>query len=155
LIAGGSFTVTPRTQINFSPASRSFDDLRRDESADFVGVVKLKETPPPPSTPECSDFEKERIGANLIASNGVQWRRNIERERSQIIAATFGADRNAVATLGPIEFRPAVPTCSVAFITARYQWQVRADLPQGIKTVPVPRVTRFTCGKALGGWFCR
>lgn len=155
LLAGGSFTITP-AQTSLSPTSRSFNDLRRDESADFVALVKPKEeTQTPTPKTECSDSDKERIAANLIASFGASWRRNIEQERSRIIAATFGVDvQTAVATLGPIEFQPTLPKCSAAVVTARYVWQVKADLPQGIKAVTVPRVRRFACGKVLGAWIC-
>jgi hypothetical protein len=156
LRAGGSYTITPQAKTSFTPASRSFNDLRRDESADFVAVAKQKEdtqTPTPPS--ECSDSERERIGAGLIASLGAQWRSVIDRERPQIIAATFGVDvKTAVATLGRIEFRPMITTCSAALITARYEWQVQADLPQGVKAVTVPRVKRFACWSGRGGWSC-
>lgn len=157
LMAGGSYTITPVAQTSFSPTIRSFSDLRRDESADFVGLVKFKEevkpTPTPTPAPECSDSDKERIGANLIAFNEAQWRRNIEQERAPIIARTFDV-KSAVATLGPIDFQFAVPTCSTAFITARYQWQVKADLPHGVKSVTVPRVKRFICRKVFGRWSC-
>lgn len=157
LRAGGNYTITPQAQTSFSPASRSFDDLRRDESADFVAVAKQKEdtqTQTPRS--ECSDSERERIGAGLVASYGARWRSAIDRERSQIIAATVGVDvKTAVATLGRIEFRPAVAMCSAAVITAKYEWQVKADLPQGFKAVTVPRVKRFVCGnRGLAGWSC-
>ena len=155
LVAGLSYTITPVAQMSFSPTSRSFNNLRVDESADFVALVKPREeiqTPTPKA--ECSDSDKERIAANLIASNGAQWRRIIEQERSRIIAATFGVEvKTAVATLGSLDFRPAVMTCSTLVITARYTWQVKADLPQGVKAVTVPRLKSFTCRK-WGGWSC-
>jgi hypothetical protein len=157
LMAGGSYTITPVAQTSFSPTIRSFSDLRRDESADFVGLVKVKEEekPSPTPAPDCSDSDKERIVANLIASNGAQWRRDIEQERSRVIAATFGVDvKTAVATLVSLDFRPALMTCSTVVITARYTWQVKADLPQGVKVVTVPRVKSFTCRKQWGTWFC-
>ncbi len=156
LRAGGSYTIAPVAQMSFSPTSRSFNDLRRDESADFVALVKPREETqiPTPKT-ECSDSDKERIAANLISSFAAQWRRKIEQERSRIIAATFGVEvQSAVATLGPIEFQSTFTKCSAAVVTARYTWQVKADLPQGVKTVTVPGVKRFACGKVFGPWIC-
>ena len=41
LRAGGSYTVTPRAQMNFAPASRSFNDLKQDGSADFLAQIKV------------------------------------------------------------------------------------------------------------------
>jgi hypothetical protein len=156
LLAGGSYIITPVAQTSVNPTSRSFSNLRRDESADFVAAVKPREEIQIP-TPreECSYADTERIGANLIASFGPQWRRRIEQERSQIIVATFGDVQSAVATLVSLEFQPTFTNCSAAVITARYAWQVKADLPQGLKTVTVPRVRRFRCGKLPGGiWVC-
>ena len=157
LRAGGSYTITPQAKTSFTPASRSFNDLRRDESADFVAAAKQKEdTQATTPASECSDSERERIGAGLITSFAAQWRSTIDRERSKILATTVGADvKTAVATLGRIEFRPTITTCSAAFITATYEWQVKADLPQGPKAVTVPRVKRFVCGNGgYAGWFC-
>jgi hypothetical protein len=157
LIAGGSYTITPVAQTSFSPTSRPFNNLRQDESADFVALVKPREeTQTPTPSAECSDFDKERLAANLIATFGPQWRRNIEQEeRSRIIATAFGGEvKTAVATLGPFGFRSVVPTCSTAIITARYVWQVKADLPQGVKAVIVPGAKTFICGKGFGGWTC-
>ena len=154
LRAGGSYTITPRALTSFKPASRSFDNLRRDESADFLGLVKLEVTQTTTPT-ECSETEKEHIGASLIATFGDRWRRNIERERSRIIAETVNVDvKNAVANLGPIEFQPTVTKCSAALVTARYAWQVKADLPQGLKVVTVRRESRFVCTKVFGAWLC-
>jgi|GEM_PF-2421134 len=144
LRAGGSYTITPQAPTSFKPASRFFDNLRRNEAADFLGS-----TPPQ----ECSETEKRRIGSSLIARFGELWQRNIERERSRIISEALNV-KNAVATLSPIEFQPAVTKCSVALVTARYSWQVKADLPQGLKVVNVPKVKRFPCTKVLGGWHC-
>jgi len=144
LRAGSSYTITPQASTTFKPGSRFFNNLRRNEVADFRGS-----TPPP----ECSETEKERIGSSLIARSGELWRRNIERERSRIIREAVDV-KNAVATLGPIEFQPSVITCSTALVTARYSWQVKADLPQGLKVVNVPKVKRFSCTNLLGGWRC-
>jgi hypothetical protein len=144
LRAGGSYTITPQAPTSFKPASRFFDNLRRNEAGDFLGS-----TPPP----ECSETEKERIGSSLIARFGELWQRNIERERSRIISEAVDV-KNAVATLGPIEFQPTVTKCLAALVTARYSWQVKADLPQGLKVVNVPKVKRFPCTKVLGGWHC-
>ena len=156
LRSGGNYTITPQAQTSFTPLTRSFDNLRRNEAADFFAPVKVKDTQTPTPTSECSDSEKQRLGASLGARFGAQWRRNIERDRSRIIAATVGVDiRNAVATLGPIEFQPALTNCSAALITARYAWQVKADLPQGgPRVVTVPQIKRFACGKVLGAWLC-
>jgi len=154
LRAGGTYTITPRAKASFSPPSRSFNNLRRDESADFVGPAKREEKETPTTT-ECSDSEKQRVGASLIAKFAAQWRRTIERDRARIIAATVGVDnRNAEARLGEIEFRPAFTRCSSAVITASYAWEVKVDLAQGVKAVTVPKVKRFACGKVLGAWVC-
>jgi len=144
LSAGGSYTITPQASTSFKPASRSFDNLRRNEVANFLGS-----TPPR----ECSETEKERIGSSLIARFAELWQRNIERERSRIISEAVDV-KNAVATLERIEFQPTVTTCSAALVTARYSWQVKADLPQGLKVVNVPKVKRFSCTNLLGGWRC-
>lgn len=156
LRSGGNYTITPQGQTSFTPLTRSFDNLRRNEAADFFAPVKVvKDTQTPTPKSECSDSDKQRLAASLEATFGAQWRRNIERDRSRIIAATVGVEtRNAVATLGPIEFQPALTTCSAALITARYAWQVKADLPQGPRIVTVPQIKRFACGKVLGAWLC-
>ncbi len=156
LRAGGTYTITPRAQASFSPPSRSFNNLRRDDSADFVSLVKIEGTPLSTPTTDCSASERESIGGSVIARFAGQWRRTIERDRSAIIAETFGADiKNAVATLGPIEFQPAFIKCSAGLVTAKYAWHVKADFPQGVKAVTVPKAKKFACGKLLGAWVCR
>jgi hypothetical protein len=127
----------------------------------FTRSFTVETTAPPPVTiswsrgPVCSDSDRERIGANLVATFARQWRRAIERERPQIVATAFGSDiQNAVATLGTIEFQPTLRKCSAAVIAARYAWQVKADLPQGVKAASVPRVKRFACRKVPGEWIC-
>jgi Carboxypeptidase regulatory-like domain len=146
LRAGGSYTITPQASTSFKPASHFFDNLRRNEAADF-----LESTPPP----ECLETEKKRIGSSLVARFGELWQRNIERERSRIISEALNVDvKNAVATLRPIEFQPTVSKCSAALVTARYSWEVKTELPSGLKVVNVSKVKRFLCTKVLGEWHC-
>jgi hypothetical protein len=155
LRAGGSYTITPRAQMSFKPASRSFDNLRRDESAEFIGAGKIEVTQTTTPPPECSDSEKESIGSNLVARFRDTWRKRIEKERSRIIIEAVKVDApGAVANLGPIDFQTSVTKCSAVLVTAKYSWQVKADLPQGWKVVDVPKVKRFACGKIFGGWVC-
>lgn len=49
LRSGGSYTITPRGEMNFTPPNRSFDNLRQDETADFTGNVRRD------SESECQD----------------------------------------------------------------------------------------------------
>jgi hypothetical protein len=155
LRADGSYTITPKTQRKFKPPSRSFSNLAHDASADFLGLGPRDQTSTTTTTPDCSETEKEGIGAKLVANFREAWRRNIERERSRIIAETVKMDvKNTVANLGPIEFQPMVTKCSAVLVTARYSWQVKADLPQGLKVVDVPKVKRFACARVLGAWVC-
>lgn len=42
LSAGGSYTINPRAQARFSPPSRSFNELRQNESADFLVVIRSR-----------------------------------------------------------------------------------------------------------------
>jgi hypothetical protein len=41
LRAGGSYTITPKARKNFTPSSRSFDNLRQDQSADFSALTEV------------------------------------------------------------------------------------------------------------------
>jgi hypothetical protein len=41
LVAGGSYSLTPaRAKVNFTPSNRSFNNLRKDGTADFAGLVQ-------------------------------------------------------------------------------------------------------------------
>src|SRR5205807_331462 len=129
LPAGGSYTITPDTaKMNFTPRDHSIRNLARDESADFSRPA-----------PECSEANKDREG-QTIRSYFPSWRRNIEGERTRIIAENVpdGAKETG-AILGEIEFQVVFVTpCKSAAITARYAWQVSYSLngtPSKTKTV--------------------
>jgi len=89
------------------------------------------------------------------------WRRNIQGERSTIIAENVPADAVAKeAVLGEIEFQVTfVIPCKSAAITARYAWQVSYTLSLNTFAArtkkTVPRRKTMGCGKILGMWVCR
>ena len=121
-------------------------------------------TPTPTSTPttspspkpECSDDDKNRERESIIQRYGETWRRNIEGERSKIIARN-GPDgtQNTEASLGGIEYTSTfLKACKVGIFTARYAWQVTTYDPEGKKVVTVRKEKTFTCGKIGGAWIC-
>lgn len=149
LRAGGSYTITPVSgKINFTPPSRSVNNLTQDESAHFSGLGKHDPTP----TQECTDADKSRESKTIIGRFGGMWRRNIEGDRRKIIAQSVPAGvENAEATLGPIEYQSTVfNRCTAGVVTAMYVWQVTSP----VKTIRVPKEKRFTCVKIGGLWLC-
>jgi hypothetical protein len=180
LRAGGSYTVAPRGQAKFEPSRRSFNNLRRDEGADFyqndatptptpTPTPKLvlattptpTPTPTPPTKPECTDAEQNAV-VQTIRSFEPRWRREIEGERSRIIAqnapeAAPGHPPGAEATLSQIEFQYAFPQrCKSAVVTASYVWRINyfsAAAPAKSKNVARRRI--IGCRKFFGAWVCR
>lgn len=114
--------------------------------------------------PTCTDADKSREREIIIRRFGDRWRRNIESERSQVIArnAPAGADNaptgvdNAEASLGPIEYQITFPeACMPGFVRARYAWQIRTNVNGTIRVATVAKEKRFTCLKVGGAWLCR
>ncbi len=90
LPAGGTYAVTPATgNINFSPSSRSFSNLVRNESANFNGLREVKPVEPIVTVVEitCDETDRQRARNAILGRFGGAWRRIIEAERRRIIAA--------------------------------------------------------------------
>jgi hypothetical protein len=105
----------------------------------------------------CSDADKSREREIIIKRFGDRWRRNIEGERSKVIAtnAPAGID-NAEASLGTIEYQITfLEACLPGFVKARYVWQIRTNINGTIRMATVAKEKRFTCMKLGGVWFCR
>jgi len=161
LRAGGSYTISPIAPMNFKPSNRSFNDLRRDESADFFGESDATPTPTPTptSTPkqECSDADQ--ISAlNTLKSFVPGWRRQIQGEQAKVRAENVPNNiENAEASLGEIEFQYSfTKPCRAAVVTASYAWRVYWP-PNPVspgKSKSVPRKRKIICGKLLGVWGC-
>jgi hypothetical protein len=169
LRAGGSFTVNPVASMNFRPSSRIFDDLRRDESADFFAQNDATPTPTPTPSPtptptptpspkpECSETDQSRA-LNTLRGFEPSWRRQIQDERARIIKENVPNNiDNAEASLGPVEFQYSFPKpCSWAVVTVTYMWRVSwpavPGAPAKSKTVLMQR--KYGCGKTFGMWGC-
>jgi hypothetical protein len=154
LRAGGSYTVTPR-ELRLTPLHRLFDNLRRDESADFF----QRDAPPPPTptptrsptpavtqtwtpTPspeieekkeECTEADKSRESQRILQAFGPAWRKSVEGEMRAEITLVKG--------------------CKNAVVRVRYwETQLNAD---GLHPRKVPKEKRYACSKKfLGQWFC-
>jgi hypothetical protein len=152
LPAGGNYNITTRAEMKFKPANHSFDNLRHDESADFLGQ---NDPPPPPPPNPCSEADQNRA-LNTLRSFEPRWRQQIEGERARIIKENVPGDiqaAHAEASLGEIDFQYAFPKpCKAAVVTARYVWQIVSPLASGRKSVSRQRI--IGCGKFLGGWVC-
>jgi hypothetical protein len=166
---GGNYTITPSATMNFTPSSRSFTNLSRDESANFTGavVVVVAEDSPPIQT--CTDDDRARERDNLINRFAASWQRSIEAEKDKVIADTIARNRpagpagpagveptavEATATLGRIRYEVMFKECSPRLVIARYEWQVTIYVQRREpRVVTVPR--QKTCGKLLGVWLCR
>lgn len=156
LRAGGAYTITPvaRAPVSFTPSSRSFTNLTRDESADFSGLGQ-------DDTKQCTDADRARERETFLERNAAAWERSIRSEEPKIIAATVrenlpGVEPRAVeatARLSPIKYEVSFLECTPRLVTARYEWQVRMFFNGTTKTVVVRK--RKTCGKVVGVWLCR
>jgi hypothetical protein len=111
---------------------------------------------PAPTPAECSDADKSREGETLVNLFGGKWRQKIEGDRRKIIAENAPAGvENAEASLGEIRYGGAfLNACTVAYVTARYVWQVRSNYNGTVKVVPVAKAKRFVCAKVGGVWRC-
>jgi hypothetical protein len=169
LRAGGVYTITPRAPGNFKPRRRSFNNLQRDESADFYSEREVTPTPTPTPTPsptptptpkqECTEADQGNAVRSL-RNFEPRWRSQIQGERAKIIADSVSnriETAEADAALGEIEFRYSFPKpCKAAVITARYSWQVSYLVPGAHRqSKSVPRQRIIPCGKFLGMWACR
>lgn len=149
LPAGGNYNITTRAEMKFKPANHSFDNLRHDESADFVA----QGDPPNP----CSEAD-QNSALNKLRSLEPNWRRQIQGEEARVIRENRPKDIEyfAEASLGEIDFRYAFPKpCKAAIVTARYTWQILYSshiAPSETRRVPRQRI--IGCGKFLGAWVC-
>ena len=157
LRAGGAYTITPvaRGRMSFTPSSRSFTNLTRDESADFSGLGQ-------DDSKQCTDADRARERETFLERYSGSWERSIRLEEPKIIAAAVrenlpdGVEPDAVeatARLSPIVYEVSFLECTPRLVTARYEWQVRMLLNGKTKTVVVRK--RKTCGKVVGVWLCR
>lgn len=147
LPAGGSYTVTPISgKIEFTPRSHFLNNLGKDESADFSGLIQ-SDLPA-----ECSDTDKDRERKAIIERFGTVWRRGVEAEQEKLTSgnAPYGVP-NAGASLGPVKYQTTfLRNCTAAVVTARYFWEVTG--PAG--PTRVPKEKRFACAKLGGIWLC-
>lgn len=158
LRSGGSYTVTPSGQRGFKPSSRSFDNLRRDETADFVAPAVDDSEP----TDACTAADQEREQNNLVNRNRAAWERSFESEKPAVIARVIAENRpvgveptqiEATASLGPLTYTVVfLKVCKPNLVRVSYEWRVIVHARGETKTVKVPK--RKTCGKAVGLWLC-
>jgi hypothetical protein len=122
--------------------------------------IIIKKTPTPTRTenPQVCSNADERREEQTIRSYFPAWRRNVEGERTRVIAENVpdGA-KETKAMLGEIEFQVGFVTpCKSAAVTARYAWQVSYSLNgTPSKTKTVSRRRTIGCGKIFGMWVCR
>jgi hypothetical protein len=156
LRAGGNYTLIPaRARMKFTPAARSFDNLRQNGSADFVGFgerepksISEHDLKPPA---ECTEADEGRERQVVIAI----LRRTLQRERDAIIAQNVRERKFARATLGAVE--PQISffnKCKVASGPVSYVWQIQTTEPPPPRVLSVSKQRTFFCRKVLGGWFC-
>jgi hypothetical protein len=131
-------------------------------------VPSLSPTPTPP--PQCAAADKSREERSIVERYGATWRRNIEGEGRQIIAALMPAGagvqdgpRNAdgltgfakpEVTLGSIEYETRLTQACAASVTARYVWQVRRNVNGHIEVSGIKKEKRFACVKSGESWRC-
>jgi hypothetical protein len=164
LRAGGDYTIIPaRARMKFTPASRSFNNLRQNGSADFVGFgerePKSISEHDPKSPAECTEADEARERQVVIAV----LRRTLQGERDAIIAENVRERKFARAILGPVEPQISFSNkCKVASGLVRYMWQIQTTEQQPQQPgQPQPRVLTvkkrlmFFCGKVPGGWLCK
>jgi hypothetical protein len=157
LQAGGTYIITPIVSRSFKPSSRTFNDLRRNESADFFGQDDATPTPTPTPTPkhECSETDQIKT----LRSFEPSWRRQIQGEQTKIMAENVPKNiEKAEASLGHIEFQYSFPQpCKAAVVMATYEWRISwpANPVSPGKSKSVRKEKSFFCGKLLGFWGCR
>ena len=145
----GNYIITPAgAQIDFTPPSRSINNLTRDESADFVATVQ----------PKCSVADEISEGETIRNTFSNEWRDQIIAESKPVgVANTNGrvGSADAEAHLEPIEIRYEVqfPDTCTASVTARW-WQVRNSLTGRITHLSEPGKKTFTCTKTGETWRC-
>lgn len=107
---------------------------------------------------EVCSADDQRREEQIIRGYFPAWRRDIPREKPRIIAGNIpdGAREPEAIIIGEINFNLsfAVP-CTVAVITAQYEWRVTYSL-NGTPAKPkiVPRKKTIRCGKLFGIWGC-
>jgi len=159
LVAGTSYTITPLNQLRIAPTHHYFENLRRDESADFfqTGATPTPTPTPTPSPgpspspsitttwipgpspeikekkPECSEADKDRERQRILQTFGSSFRSGIEGE-AQVEISLVGGCKNAVVKVRYSETRD------------------NTNYP-GVTTSRKEK--RFGCSKKfLGQWFC-
>ena len=166
LRAGGSYTIAPVAAGKFKPSSRTFNDLRRDESADFYGqndattptsTLTPTSTSPSTSKQECS--ETDQISASrTVKSFEPGWYRAIQGEQARIIRENVPNNiEHAEASLEQIQFQYLfTKPCAMAVVTVTYTWRVSWPAVPGspAKSKNVPRERRYICVKGFGMWGC-
>jgi hypothetical protein len=145
LLAGGSYTITPASAgIDFSPTSRSFNNLTQDKSASFVGTAKSA----------CTKADESRIEALIIKRCRATWRENILADQNKIIREYFPAGLIKISAhlSEKIEYQVTFSkACQAGVVTASYTWQVTAPT---IRTVPLPKSKKFSFTKNGEDWRC-
>jgi hypothetical protein len=134
--------------MNFTPSSRSFNNLRQDETAHFSGLGQDDSTPPQ----ACSDADKSQEGKAISDRLSAGWRKKIEGERARVMPVGVAAE----ASLSPIEYQSAFPRgCKVALVTLTYEWRLKTSSPtEPAKILRVPKTKSFGCVKVFGSWSC-
>jgi hypothetical protein len=166
LRAGGSYTIAPVAAMNFKPSSRSFNDLRRDESADFFtqsDAVTPTSTLTPTVTTTSTSNQECSATDQLSASRTVKsfepgWRQQIQREQARIIRENVPNNiEHAEASVEKIDFQYLfTKPCAMAVVTVTYTWRVSwpANPVSPGKNKNIPRERRYICGKGFGMWAC-
>jgi hypothetical protein len=158
LPSGGNYTITPaRAKIDFTPSSRSINNLAQDKSADFVGTVQ----------PECSVADNDSESATILKTYKGRFSSVISGDPPKITAESLpiripnanvlGALANIRPTLvGTIEYEVKFPKACRASVTASFVWQVKTKgTPIGPeKTVNIQKEKRFACVKTGETWHC-
>jgi hypothetical protein len=158
--------------MKFTPASRFFDNLRQNGSADFTGFGErdpksISENDPNPPA-ECTEADEGSERQVVIAV----LRRTLQGEREAIIAQNVRERKFARAILGRVEAQISFSNkCKVASGLVSYVWQIQTteqppqppeqppqppeQPPQPPRVLYVRKRLMFFCGKVPRGWFCK
>jgi len=150
LRAGGSYLIIPQAE-RLRGASRKFDNLRRDETADFV---ESDATPPPP---ECSEEDMERQKPQIVRDNTKAWTELIRRALiKEHVPPGFPNPESTVKPRFSVTF---TKPCEQIEVTATYLWELLWTENSRTTRIPDKRNEKeqrtFRCYKVSGTWVCR
>ena len=153
LFEGGNYIVTAqKANMTFMPPSQSFDNLQRDQLANFSTVVK--EDPKPPQ--DCSKADSSRERKAIENSLTAGWARKIRSERAKVLAENVRDRIPAEASLSAIE--PLIEFtrgCQEVRVTLRHEWRITTGIPAAPgEPFTVPKKKVFSCSKTPVEWSC-